>query len=117
MAPISHVEIRRNLLDAVAFQKMSFRQKISYGHMILLTILSWYTVKCREEYNILSCESIQSYNQSFSVPWVQVCLQSNSRLPLFWRSPAQCLEPMYAQLLSESKHRHRLEQHGDLRRR
>lgn len=37
--------------------------------------------------------------------------------PYFGGPLGQCLEPMYAQLLSEWKHRHRLEQHGDLHRR
>lgn len=55
--------------------------------------------------------------QSVTCPLVLVCLLCNCRLALFWWSSGQCLEPMYAQLLSESKHRHWLEQHGDLRRR
>lgn len=64
------------------------------------------------------CNQSFNINQWFAAHWlVLVCSLCNCRLSLFWWSACQCLEPMYAQLLSKWKHRHRLEQHGDLHRR
>lgn len=83
----------------------------------LLRSLSWCVPKSVEENYIHLCESTLQFNPKFHCALVLECLLCNCRLPLFWWSSGQCLEPMYAQLLSESKHRHRLEQHGDLRRR
>lgn len=117
MAPISQLQIRLSLVSTVSFQKIHFMEPLLREKKKVLKSLSWCIVKSGEENYIHFRESTLGFNPKFHCISALVCLLCNCRLPLFWWSSGQCLEPMYAQLLSESKHRHRLEQHGDLRRR
>lgn len=95
--------------------KILFRQSLLKGKIFVVVSLGVYQSLEKKITSI--SESSLKYNPKFHCEMELVCLLCNSRLPLFWWSSGQCLEPMYAQLLSESKHRHRLEKHGDLRRR
>lgn len=119
LAPISHKDIRLHLeCSYLKKKKKSFRQPLRMGRKKSSLRVSPGGYR-RLEKKIPSISMNQHFNpiQSVTCPLVLVCLLCNCRLALFWWSSGQCLEPMYAQLLSESKHRHWLEQHGDLRRR
>lgn len=78
------------------------KEKYNLGNYWIkkLERLSCSIPKSGEENYIHLFESILQSDPMFHCALVHVCLLCNSRLSLFWWSSRQCLEPMYAQLLS-----------------
>lgn len=103
-------ECRRHQADNVQLEvkkSLSKRDWIAYGSHLEITLnqqfLNWENMSSKVVY--VNKSSFISHNWSSRHTWVQMSLLSSSRLALFWWSTAQCLKPMYAQLLSKSKHR------------